>query len=41
MLEAAIFNTVGNHGIKMIDKFYDSSNGSASRLEKIASMLKK
>jgi len=39
ILSAAIFNIVGNHGIKIISNMYASSNGSASRLEKLAEML--
>jgi len=40
MLEAAVFNIVGNHGIKLIDKMHSKSHGSATRLKKIATIMR-
>jgi len=40
MLEAAVFNIVGNHGIKLIDKMHSRSHQSATRLKRIATIMR-
>jgi len=40
IIEAEVFNSVRNHGVKIIDKMYSSSKGSATKLKNIAAMLK-
>ena len=39
-LEAAIFNVVGNYGLKIIGNIYQSTNGSIDKLNKIAKMIR-